>query len=332
MDVGAFFSCATLSNGAVKCWGAGESGQLGNGANVTSLTPASVVSVTNAVGVSAGSEHACATLSTGGQRCWGRNYCGTLGNGSSGTFTDSNVPVAVSGMTSGASVSAGRLHTCATRTTNLAACWGINSLGALGTGTTANSTTPATVVAGVCQAPPAIAFTDVPPGSTYEYSVSYLLGMGITAGTTPTTFSPGLPISRGQMAMFLWRAAGQPQGSPAHGFSDVPSGAYYSDAVSWLVSAGITSGTSPGHYSPDATVTRAHMAAFLWRATSSPPAAAQHSFNDVPAGAYYSSAVSWLAEAGITYGTSPGVYSPDSSVTRSQMALFLQRRGCSVAP
>jgi hypothetical protein len=49
----------------------------------------------------------------------------------------------------------------------------------------------------------------------------------------------------------------------SHIFSDVPTGAYYHDDVSWLVARGITSGCGGGKYCPNDAVTRGQMAKFL---------------------------------------------------------------------
>jgi hypothetical protein len=45
----------------------------------------------------------------------------------------------------------------------------------------------------------------------------------------------------------------------------VPTTSYANTAISWLVEAGITTGTTPTTFSPQANVTRAEMAVFLWR-------------------------------------------------------------------
>ena len=58
--------------------------------------------------------------------------------------------------------------------------------------------------------------------------------------------------------------------APDPGFSDVALDAYYYDSVAWLVQAGITGGTEPGKYSPNAVVTRAQMAVFLRNNTCRP--------------------------------------------------------------
>ena len=115
-------------------------------------------------------------------------------------------------------------------------------------------------------------------------------------------------------------------------FTDVPSGAYYEDAVIWAVKKGITSGTSATTFNPDGSCTRAQAVTFLWRAAGSPePKSAAMPFTDVPAGSYFEKAVLWAVENGITKGTSDTTFSPDASCTRAQIVTFLWRAGGSPA-
>lgn len=115
-------------------------------------------------------------------------------------------------------------------------------------------------------------------------------------------------------------------------FTDVPSGAYYEDAVVWAVKKGITSGTSATTFNPDGSCTRAQAVTFLWRAAGSPePKSATMPFTDVPAGSYFEKAVLWAVENGITKGTSDTTFSPDASCTRAQIVTFLWRAGGSPA-
>lgn len=109
-------------------------------------------------------------------------------------------------------------------------------------------------------------------------------------------------------------------------FTDVPSGAYYEDAVIWAVKKGITSGTSATTFDPDGSCTRAQAVTFLWRAAGSPePKSAAMPFTDVPAGSYFEKAVLWAVENGITKGTSDTTFTPDASCTRAQIVTFLWR-------
>jgi predicted enzyme related to lactoylglutathione lyase len=138
---------------------------------------------------------------------------------------------------------------------------------------------------------------------------------------------PGDPVTRAQMATFLWRYDERPEpASLDTSFTDVPAGRFYSKAVAWLAEQGITTGTTPTTFSPDDPVSRGQMATFLWRYSGSPePASLNTSFTDVPAGRFYSKAVAWLVEQGITTGTTPATFSPDDPVSRGQMATFLWR-------
>ena len=169
-------------------------------------------------------------------------------------------------------------------------------------------------------------FTDVPAGAYYADAVKWAVAEGITSGTSPTTFSPNNGCTRAQMVTFLWRAAGCPEPeSDYEPFRDVPKDAYYRKAVLWAAGEGITSGTSAATFSPNATVTRAQTVTFLWRWEGEPEADQRSGFRDVPAGQYYSEAVSWAVEAGITNGTGTTTFSPGQTCTRAQIVTFLWR-------
>ena len=108
-------------------------------------------------------------------------------------------------------------------------------------------------------------------------------------------------------------------------FTDVPSGAYYYDAVLWAVENGVTDGVTATLFAPDASCTRAQIVTFLWRAAGSPEPVGTSAFTDVPASAYYAKAVAWAVENGITTGTSDTTFSPDAPCTRGQSVTFLYR-------
>ncbi|MBK7020471.1 MAG: S-layer homology domain-containing protein [Candidatus Microthrix sp.] len=169
------------------------------------------------------------------------------------------------------------------------------------------------VASASCVAPAPHGFTDVPANSYYNVAVGWLVEAGITSGTVPGKYSPNSPVTRAQMALFLWHSADSPAPAGNHGFTDIPANSYYGDAVSWLVEAGITAGTSAGKYSPNRAVTRAQMAVFLWSAAGSPAPIGTHGFSDVVASSYYETAVTWLVEQQITSGTSPGKFFPFES-------------------
>ena len=112
-------------------------------------------------------------------------------------------------------------------------------------------------------------FGDVEDGRYFTAPVQWMVGDGITNGTSPSCFSPSVSVSRGQAAAFLWRMEGRPAAEP-HPFSDVDK-EWQQDPVSWLFAEGITTGTSATDFSPGDPVTRGQMATFLYRYQGSPP-------------------------------------------------------------
>ena len=91
---------------------------------------------------------------------------------------------------------------------------------------------------------------------------------GNTTGTTATTFSPNAACTRAQAVTFQYRAAGSPAASGSTSFSDVPANAFYTNAVSWAVQRGVTTGTTASTFSPNTTCTRAQIVTFLYRAAN----------------------------------------------------------------
>jgi hypothetical protein len=166
-------------------------------------------------------------------------------------------------------------------------------------------------------------FGDIEAGRYYTEAVQWMVDNRITTGTSPACFSPDRPVTRGQAAAFLFRMEGEPVGSPPHSFSDVTAD-WQQDAVSWMLAEGITTGTSPTTYGPDAMLTRGQMAALLHRLAGQPAVFSDHPFDDVTA-AWQDAPVAWMSESGITNGTSPTTFSPDLTVTRAQLAAFLHR-------
>ena len=140
-----YSSCGLTRAGGVKCWGNGDWGQLGNGTTDRRLVPTDVLGMSSGIAqISNGYHHTCAVTTVGGVKCWGLNDNGQLGTGNTTRFY---TPAAVTGLSSGVvQVETGYQHTCALLATGAVKCWGYNSYGQLGDGSTTNSTVPVDVV------------------------------------------------------------------------------------------------------------------------------------------------------------------------------------------
>jgi alpha-tubulin suppressor-like RCC1 family protein len=144
ITAGGFHTCALLTNGGIKCWGANWHGQVGDDSKEQRYLPVDVVGLdAPAVQVAAGKYHTCALLETGGVQCWGYNLYGQLGNDSQ---EDRPVAQDVTWLGSGVqAITAGENHTCALTYAGEVLCWGNNDEGQLGIGNTDMQLIPAFV-------------------------------------------------------------------------------------------------------------------------------------------------------------------------------------------
>ena len=176
-------------------------------------------------------------------------------------------------------------------------------------------------------------FVDVPEGAWFYDAVEYVSGHDIFRGTSDTEFSPYGTMTRAMMVTVLGRLAqvdpADYTGAPA--FTDVKSGSWYAPYVAWAVAAGITDGVGQGRFAPDEPVTRAQMAAFLWRYFQHIGARLPETVTDSLPGdysaipAYAREAAADLWRCGIFQGDGDNSFAPDRQLTRAEAAELLMR-------
>ena len=176
-------------------------------------------------------------------------------------------------------------------------------------------------------------FVDVPEGAWFYDAVEYVSGHDIFRGTSDTEFSPYGTMTRAMMVTVLGRLSqvdpADYTGAPA--FTDVKSGNWYAPYVAWAVAAGITDGVGQGRFAPDEPVTRAQMAAFLWRYFQHIGARLPETVTDSLPGdysaipAYAREAAADLWRCGIFQGDGDNSFAPDRQLTRAEAAELLMR-------
>jgi alpha-tubulin suppressor-like RCC1 family protein len=147
-------SCGVTASGDAYCWGSHSHGQLGTGkladqGEASHPLPMAVTGGLKFKSLVAGSEYTCGLTSDGAAYCWGYNYNGQLGNGAQQFGASTTSPVPVAGGLTFARLSAGLgAHTCALTGAGVAYCWGKNSGGQVGNGSSVNNVPTPTPVKG----------------------------------------------------------------------------------------------------------------------------------------------------------------------------------------
>ncbi len=107
-------------------------------------------------------------------------------------------------------------------------------------------------------------------------------------------------------------------------FKDISAGSWYAPYVDYSLSYGLMKGVGDDSFAPDEAMTRAMLVTVLWRIAGEPVSQSEAHFSDLTQD-WYRAPVAWASENGIVLGTSDDTFSPDSSVTREQMAAILYR-------
>lgn len=170
-------------------------------------------------------------------------------------------------------------------------------------------------------------FIDVPPSHWAYAPITAVAAAGIALGYSDGTFRPGELVTRAQAVVFVGRAAALPNPLGATSqFRDVPQDHWAFGPISAAVAAGIAAGREDGTFGPGETATRAHIAAFIFRAIGEKENPTHGgAFTDVPASAWFAGVVERLAELGVIAGYEDGTFRPNENTSRAQMAAMISR-------
>lgn len=172
-------------------------------------------------------------------------------------------------------------------------------------------------------------FTDDKNHWSRKY-VEWAYAKGYISGTSSTTFSPDMKISRGMIAAILYRMEGSPAvGAPS--FTDLESGRYYVNGVAWAESTKVVSGIGDGKFGPNQNITREQLAAMLYRYaqykgknTSVQGNMSQYRDTAQISG-WAGTAMSWAVGSGIISGKGNATLDPKGTASRAEAAVMLQK-------
>lgn len=171
-------------------------------------------------------------------------------------------------------------------------------------------------------------FTDT-PNDWSKAGIDFASSRELFQGTSETTFSPSMAMTRGMIVTVLHRLEDTPAGGNVN-FDDVKPGDYFADAVAWANENGIANGTGSG-FNPDGSVTRQDLAAFLFRyakavGLNTTGRSSLNGFTDGSAASSYSrDALEWCLNTGIIKGASDTTLNPLGNASRAEVATMLQR-------
>ena len=173
-------------------------------------------------------------------------------------------------------------------------------------------------------------FTDVTEGDDWFYdAVAYVYENGIMAGTSETTFEPGMLLDRAMAAQLFYNLEGKPAVTGDSAFSDVASSHWAVDAITWAAENEVVAGIGGNLYDPDSNVTREQFAQMLYNY-------AQYKGYDLTANgdltqfpdagsisSWAETALSWANGKGLINGHENGTIDPKGSTIRAQAASIL---------
>lgn len=163
-------------------------------------------------------------------------------------------------------------------------------------------------------------------------SIQFAAVRELFLGTTPTTFSPDITMTRAMLVTVLYRLEKEPAAAGGS-FGDVKAGSYYEKAVVWASANGIVNGVTPDKFEPDRAITRQELVTMISRyadhigamlsGTPAVPISAYSDYDQISD--YAKTAMEWAYNGGLIQGRSDSVLAPTGTATRAEVATILQR-------
>ena len=166
----------------------------------------------------------------------------------------------------------------------------------------------------------ATVFSDVENGRWSAESIEYSVKEGYMNGVGGGKFDPEGSLTRAMVATVLWRREGSPAPTAPSGFSDVPAGEWYTDAVAWAKETGVVKGLTETTFGPDELITREQLATMLFRFSSSAPVSVPERADlspfadDEKTSDWAEEPLGWAVEAGLVNGTDGNRLDPSRSI------------------
>jgi|GEM_PF-1975830 len=174
-------------------------------------------------------------------------------------------------------------------------------------------------------------FSDVKDTDWFYDAVKFVSSQGLMNGTGADKFAPTANLTRAMLVTILYRAEGEPTVSGNGGFTDVPSGQWYTDAIAWAATNGIVNGVGDEKFDPNGNITREQLATILHRYTSLKGGNVTTttdlaSYTDATEiSTWATEAMKWANASGLITGRSATTLAPKGTATRAEVATILMR-------
>lgn len=169
-------------------------------------------------------------------------------------------------------------------------------------------------------------FADVPADAWYAPAVQTCAEQGLFQGTSPTTFSPELSMTRGMFVTVLGRMENiDPTQADASGFMDVPEDAYYAGYVGWAARSGIVAGVSDSVFEPERGISRQEICTIVhrylvWKDVSLQTVPSARFADDAQIAEWAKESVYVCRSAGIVSGVGDNHFAPNVAARRCEAA------------